>query len=182
MARSIEAQLADLRARSLYRNLREIGTPQQSEIELAGRKLINFSSNDYLGLANDLRLREAAKKAGVTRRVSPHAAAKIIRELPRQIEKFGVFVNQGPNIILQTVLEAGLTGVQLHGDETPKYCEKIADYISVIKAFRLGENDNVEWMSRPYQDVCDMFMFDTEGAGYGGTGKKFKWELLKEQT
>src|SRR5207302_6167174 len=53
------------------------------------------------------------------RRVSPHAAAKIIRELPRQIEKFGVFVNQGPNIILQTVLEAGLTGVQLHGDEDP---------------------------------------------------------------
>ena len=29
-------------------------------------------------------------------------------------------------------------------------------------------------------DSCDMFLFDTEGSNYGGTGKKFNWELLKE--
>ncbi|HLY68842.1 MAG TPA: hypothetical protein VKR53_03880, partial [Puia sp.] len=28
-------------------------------------------------------------------------------------------------------------------------------------------------------DYTDMFLFDTEGAGYGGTGKKFNWEMLK---
>jgi phosphoribosylanthranilate isomerase len=72
--------------------------------------------------------------------------------------------------------------VQLHGDETPKYCEKIADYVSVVKAFRISENDNIEWMIRPYMDVCDMFMFDTMGAGYGGTGKKFNWNTLKDAT
>jgi 8-amino-7-oxononanoate synthase len=49
-----------LRARSLDRHLREITGAQRPEIEIAGRRFINFSSNDYLGLANDPRLREAA--------------------------------------------------------------------------------------------------------------------------
>ena len=58
-----QEQLNGLRARSLERKLREIGSAQGPEIEIAGRRLINFSSNDYLGLANDSRLREAALAA-----------------------------------------------------------------------------------------------------------------------
>ena len=58
-----QEQLNGLRARSLERKLREIGSAQGPEIEIAGRRLINFSSNDYLGLANDSRLREAAVAA-----------------------------------------------------------------------------------------------------------------------
>jgi len=69
--------------------------------------------------------------------------------------------------------------VQLHGDETPKQCEKISDYITTIKAFRLSEGDNIMWKIKDYIDVVDMFLFDTEGAGYGGTGKKFNWSVLK---
>jgi len=56
-------ELEALRARSLDRHLREIRSAQGSEIEIAGRRLINFSSNDYLGLANDPRLRKAATAA-----------------------------------------------------------------------------------------------------------------------
>src|SRR5207248_9330765 len=55
--------LAALRARSLDRHLREITVAQGPEVEIGGRRLINFSSNDYLGLANDPRLREAATAA-----------------------------------------------------------------------------------------------------------------------
>ena len=91
-----------------------------------------------------------------------------------------MFVNATIEEVLQMVDEYRLHMVQLHGDETPKYCEKIADYVSVVKAFRLSDNDSVEWMIRPYMDMCDMFMFDTMGAGYGGTGKKFDWNMLKD--
>jgi len=57
------AQLEALRAASLDRHLREISSSQGAEIEIGGRRLVNFSSNDYLGLANDPRLREAAMAA-----------------------------------------------------------------------------------------------------------------------
>lgn len=95
------------------------------------------------------------------------------------INKVGVFVNASVDHILQMVDECRLHMVQLHGDESPKFCEKIADYISVVKAFRLSDNDHIEWMIKPYMNVCDMFLFDTEGAGYGGTGKKFNWSVLE---
>jgi phosphoribosylanthranilate isomerase len=97
------------------------------------------------------------------------------------INKVGVFVNAGADEVLQMVDECRLHMVQLHGDETPKYCEKISDYVSVVKAFRLSDNDSIEWMVKPYMDVCDMFLFDTMGVGYGGTGKKFDWTLLNNQ-
>ena len=96
-----------------------------------------------------------------------------------KVNKVGVFVNASTEEVLQMVDECRLHMVQLHGDETPKYCEKIADYISVVKAFRLSETDNIGYRIQEYMGVCDMFMFDTEGAGYGGTGKKFDWGQLK---
>src|SRR5437588_3517588 len=55
-----EKQLQVLRARSLERKLREIGSAQGPEIDIAGRRLINFSSNGDLGLANESQVREAA--------------------------------------------------------------------------------------------------------------------------
>jgi len=57
--------------------------------------------------------------------------------------KVGVFVNASIEEVLQMVDECRLHMVQLHGDETPRYCEKLADYSSVIKAFRISETDNI---------------------------------------
>lgn len=96
------------------------------------------------------------------------------------INKVGVFVNATVEEVLTAVDDCGLYLVQLHGDETPKYCEKIANYVTVVKAFRLREDDNVLWKVKDYMDIADMFLFDTEGAGYGGTGKKFDWNTLKD--
>jgi 8-amino-7-oxononanoate synthase len=56
-------ELEALRKRALDRHLREITSAQGPEVVIAGRHFINFSSNDYLGLANDLRLHEAAASA-----------------------------------------------------------------------------------------------------------------------
>jgi 8-amino-7-oxononanoate synthase len=63
MKRPFADDLEALRARSLDRHLREITVAQGPEVEIGGRRLINFSSNDYLGLANHPRLREAATAA-----------------------------------------------------------------------------------------------------------------------
>src|SRR5438874_12359551 len=56
-------QLQELRARALDRHLREVASGQGAIVELKGKRLINFSSNDYLGLANDPKLRDAAGAA-----------------------------------------------------------------------------------------------------------------------
>ena len=61
----LRRRLDKLRAAGLQRELRRIDSPQGARVELDGRKLINFSSNDYLGLANHVSLREAAAKATV---------------------------------------------------------------------------------------------------------------------
>lgn len=115
------------------------------------------------------------------RYVFKHMTTTQIRKF-NNINKVGVFVNAPIEEVLHLVDECRLHMVQLHGDEPPKYCEKIADYVSVVKAFRLSDNDSVEWMIKPYMDVCDMFMFDTMGVGYGGTGKKFDWSMLRNST
>jgi len=102
-----------------------------------------------------------------------------LRKFRGKIAKVGVFVNMPYDELMRTVEGYRLDMVQLHGDEIPRYCEQVANYITVIKAFRLSENDPIEWMAKPFEEACDMYMFDTMGAGYGGTGKKFDWNVLK---
>ncbi len=64
MSRSIEEELESLRARSLLRRLREISPdPEAMTVTHEGRSLVNFASNDYLGLASAPFLAEAAKAA-----------------------------------------------------------------------------------------------------------------------
>jgi phosphoribosylanthranilate isomerase len=112
-----------------------------------------------------------------------HLTTSQIKAL-KHINKVGVFVNPTPEEVLYMIDECRLHMVQLHGDETPKFCERIADYISVVKAFRIGAGENLEYKIAPYMDVCDMFLFDTAPAAkgaenpYGGTGQKFNWSLL----
>lgn len=113
------------------------------------------------------------------RYVVRHLSGEQLRKARLRLGKVGVFVNATYDEVMKQVDSYGLDMVQLHGDETPRFCEQLANYITVVKVFRLGENDPIDWIVRPYQDSCDMFLFDTEGVGYGGTGKKFNWDVLK---
>ncbi len=103
-----------------------------------------------------------------------------MKQIKGRIAKVGVFVNMPYDDLMRTVDDYRLDMVQLHGDETPFFCEKVANYVTVIKAFRLSPDDPIDWMLRPFHESSDMFMFDTMGAGYGGTGKKFDWRVLRD--
>jgi len=116
------------------------------------------------------------------RYVGKHIRGDQLKRTKLRLGKVGVFVNEDYEEVMKLVDEYGLDMVQLHGDETSRYCDQLANYVTVIKVFRLGENDPIDWITRPYMDSCDMFLFDTLGVGYGGTGKKFNWEELKQAT
>jgi 8-amino-7-oxononanoate synthase len=59
----LQKRLADIQAQGLLRELRRVDSPQSSHIRMGGHDLLNFSSNDYLGLANHPVLKEAAIQA-----------------------------------------------------------------------------------------------------------------------
>jgi len=116
---------------------------------------------------------------GSSRYVGFKIAPEKMKKIGGRIGKVGVFVNEDYETLMKTVEDYRLDIVQLHGDESERYCENVSNYVTVIKAFRLGENEPIEWMIRPFNEYCDMFMFDTLGVGYGGTGKKFDIDVLK---
>ena len=108
------------------------------------------------------------------RYISPHAAREIIRQLPENILKVGVFVNEAPEMVLQIAEEAGLTALQLHGDESPGYCHEFDDYY-VIKA--LGVMKDVDLNKAASYDI-DAIMLDTKDDELrGGTGRTFDWSI-----
>jgi phosphoribosylanthranilate isomerase len=111
--------------------------------------------------------------------VMRHLKGFDVKRARLKVFKIGVFVNAPYDEVMNHIDNFGLDMVQLHGDETPHYCSKLSNYITVIKAFRITEDCDVEWRTRNFYGDTDLYMFDTDGAGYGGTGKKFNWEKLK---
>jgi len=59
----LNSRLATLREQNLFRELRRVDSPQSPRIKIGGQTFLNFSSNDYLGLADDPLLKEAVIKA-----------------------------------------------------------------------------------------------------------------------
>ncbi len=107
--------------------------------------------------------------------------SKYVIDLPLSLKKVGVFVNASEEDIMTQVELYGLDIVQLHGDETPAFCKHISSFVTVIKAFRITHRNeqNIDWMVKPYEEFCDFYLFDTNRKGaYGGTGEKFDWNIL----
>ncbi len=105
-----------------------------------------------------------------------------VQKLKLTLKKVGVFVNASEEHIMTQIEMYGLDLVQLHGDETPATCEHLSNRVHVIKAFRInkGNEQNIDWMIKPYEECCDFYLFDTNRKGaYGGTGEKFDWKILK---
>lgn len=93
------------------------------------------------------------------------------------IRKVGVFVNERISFVLGAFESNHLHMVQLHGDESPEYCRKLTrEGIPVVKALDAKvEKARLE----EYREELSFFLFDTPDPAYGGTGRKFDWDLLR---
>ena len=100
----------------------------------------------------------------------------ILNFKPKHAKKVGVFVNEPLESLLAIANSTGLDMIQLHGDETPDYCEALSAHYSVIKVFRVS--DKVPNFT-DYLTCADYFLLDTDSALYGGTGNHFNWDLIK---
>lgn len=122
-----------------------------------------------------------------------------IPKLPSGVRKVGVFVNASLEDISEKIKEHQLDVIQLHGDETPEFCEKLfaqcqtelieveveieveMPALSAVEVWKVfGINDSFDYgVLRPYEKVIDKFLFDTQSKERGGTGKTFNWDVLK---
>lgn len=114
------------------------------------------------------------------RYIEPQRAARIIRELPPFITKVGVFADVPLDTIYQTIQTCGLNAIQLHGSETPEYCDSAGERcrVPIIKAFRIKDRESLSAIPK-----CKVsaYLLDTYVKGKkGGTGEIFNWDLAKE--
>jgi phosphoribosylanthranilate isomerase len=126
-----------------------------------------------------------------TRRVAPKDVRRITDQLPAAVEKIGVFINQRPESIIETVLAAGLTGVQLHGIEEldhvrqlRKLAARIHPKLAIYKGLHArelmpdqhGSQYGIGFVKNA-GDLVDAFLMDSGTAERrGGTGKTFDWD------
>ena len=108
---------------------------------------------------------------------------------PAGVIKVGVFVNEQMEQVIKMVDTYELDLVQLHGNETPDYCRRLVGLnIQVIKAYSpdggitRGTSPSHDADIDAYSGVVQSFLFDTPGSGWGGTGQKFDWSLLEDQS
>lgn len=111
--------------------------------------------------------------------VNAEKATSILNAFPVKTEKVGVFVNEHFSQIIETCNLFNIKTIQLHGDESPKYCKDLKSLgFTVIKAFGIDEHFNFGILE-DYKAFSDFFLFDTKSKNYGGAGVKFDWTVLK---
>ena len=110
-----------------------------------------------------------------------------IPDLPKSIKKTGVFVNATLEEILEKVKKYNLDAIQLHGEESPEFCDALchaelnsaSHKIEIMKVFSIKDDFDFETI-KPFESVCDFFLFDTKGKLPGGNGYTFNWNVLRQ--
>lgn len=113
------------------------------------------------------------------RYISPANALEIIKKLPKETLKCGVFVNQSSAKIFEIAKTAKLDAVQMHGEETPEFVKKIKTEtkLEIIKAFRVSPEFQPENVL-PFK--ADAILLDAFSINeHGGTGGIFDWTIAK---
>jgi phosphoribosylanthranilate isomerase len=108
---------------------------------------------------------------------------RILNKLPKSIQTIGVFANTSVEQIYQIVLETGLTGVQLHGQESPDFCDRLRQMlpqIELIKALRIQSSTTL-LQTQDYFNSIDALLLDAYHPQHlGGTGQTLDWQSLQQ--
>lgn len=114
--------------------------------------------------------------ASSPRQVTVEEVEKIRERLRGDVSAVGVFVDRDLSEVQQIAKDCNLDYIQLHGSESPDYCQQLEK--PVIKAFSIKDKESLEELKR--YDV-DKYLLDTYHPDkQGGTGETFNWDLALE--
>lgn len=108
-----------------------------------------------------------------------------VAQLSENIDKIGVFANADIDEISQTVIDSGLTGVQLHGDESPEFCYQLRQtlpQVEIIKALRVRSVEHLNQTANYAQYVDTLLLDAYHPQQLGGTGQTLDWQMLQQFT
>lgn len=113
--------------------------------------------------------------------IEPEAAG-LISSVVQNAEYVGVFMNESNGKVNGIAEQAGLSFVQLHGDESPDFCMQMNR--PVIKAFRIMPEMNevdIYRLISPYKDCTEYILLDAwHPVAAGGTGHSFNWSTAEK--
>lgn len=116
------------------------------------------------------------------RYIRPDRVREIGEVLPEGVDRVGVFANSTESEICQVADDGSLTGVQLHGDESPQFCDRLRQQlpnIKIIKAFRVKNAKTLDRVDA-YTPVADMILLDAyHPQQLGGTGQTIDPTVLQ---
>ena len=110
------------------------------------------------------------------RRVTPPQVAQIVAELPPFICKVGVFVDNTLQEVTETVESCSLDLAQLHGSESPEFCQAL--FPRVIKSFRVRDESVLAQLAQ--YEISAYLLDSYHEALSGGTGVSFDWEIARK--
>jgi phosphoribosylanthranilate isomerase len=118
------------------------------------------------------------------RRVTPEQVASITPHLPAAIEKIGVFVDSDFATIAETVVFAGLTGVQLHSngpdDLAAQLRARFEPGLRILQVVHFGKDASAELQAVSANGFIDAVLIDSRTANaVGGTGISFDWQAAR---
>ena len=149
----IDRALADLREKGLYNTIRTIDSASGAWVTIDGRRMLNMCSNNYLGFANDERLRAAAKRAIDEYGVGPGAVRSIAgtMSLHIQLEKrIAEFKRTEAALSVQSGLNTNLATIPLlMGKEDVLFTDEL-NHASIIDGVRLSKAQRVIF---PHRDT-----------------------------
>jgi glycine C-acetyltransferase len=137
----IEDELQSLHESGLYNTIRTLSSPQGAWLTVDGRKVLNFCSNNYLGLANHPRLKKAAQDAIEALGVGPAAVRSIAGTMGLHLElekRLAAFKGVDAAITFQSGFNANLATIPaLVGREDMIYSDEL-NHASIIDGCRLS--------------------------------------------